>query len=61
MPLRKKRLTHKPFLLGVFSTALIIISNIFSKSRLYYLMYPGNICMIAAAVWNAKINKFHGI
>jgi hypothetical protein len=59
--IKKKSLTHGPFLLGVFSSALIILSYVFEKTKLYYLIYPGNILMIAAAIWNAKVNKFSGL
>jgi hypothetical protein len=58
---KKKSLTHKPFLLGVFGCVLIIISHVFEKNSLYYLIYPGNILMIGAAIWNAKTNKFSGL
>ena len=26
-----------------------------------YLIYPGNILMIIAAIWNARMNKFSGL
>ncbi len=55
---KKKSITHGPFLLGVFSCVCILVSHFNEKSKLYYLIYPGNIFMIAAAVWNARLNKF---
>jgi len=58
---KKKSLTHKPFLLGVFSCLLILISHFNEKNMLYYLIYPGNILMIGAAIWNIKLNKFYGL
>lgn len=58
---KKKKLTHKPFLLGVFSTVLILIAHVFKEGNAYYLVYPGNILMIAAAIWNARMNKFYGL
>lgn len=58
--IKNKRLTHPPLLLGTFATGLIIISHIFDES-LGLLSYPGNILMIAAAIWNARINKFSGL
>lgn len=57
---KRRKLTHPPFLLGVFSTFLIIISKIFEDS-LWLLMYIGNISMIVAAVWNMRMNKFYGL
>ena len=58
---KKKSFTHKPFLLGVFSCLLILISHFNEKNKLYYLIYPGNILMIGAAIWNMKLNKFYGL
>jgi hypothetical protein len=59
--IKRKKLTHKPFLLGVFSSVIILIAHIFEHTAVYYLIYPGNILMIVAAVWNAKLNKFSGL
>jgi MFS family permease len=59
--IKNKKLLHKPFLLGVFSCSLIIISHVFEDTSLYYLIYPGNILMIGAAIWNARVNKFYGL
>lgn len=56
---KRRKITHKPFLLGVFSCFLIIISH-FVES-LSILTWPGNILMITAAIWNAKLNKFSGL
>jgi hypothetical protein len=58
---KRKQFTHKPFLLGVFSCFLILIAHFNETNYIYYLIYPGNICMIGAAIWNAKINKFTGL
>lgn len=58
---KKKSLLHKPFLLGVFSCVLILISHFNEKNLLHYLIYPGNIFMIGAAIWNARMNKFFGL
>lgn len=58
---KKKSLTHKPFLLGVISCVFILISHFNEKNKLYYLVYPGNIFMIGAAIWNARLNKFCGL
>jgi len=59
--IKKKSWKHKPFLIGVFSTVLILLSHIFDDTKLYYLIYPGNILMVIAAVWNARINKLYGL
>lgn len=58
---KKKSLLHKPFLLGVFSCVLILVSHFNEQNNLYYLIYPGNILMVGAAIWNAKLNKFYGL
>ena len=59
--IKKRDILHKPFLLGVFSAIIIIIGKYFEKTRLNKLVYPGNILMIVAAIWNAKMNKFSGL
>ena len=59
--IKKRDILHKPFLLGVFSAILIIIGKYFEKTKLNKLVYPGNILMIVAAIWNAKMNKFSGL
>lgn len=58
--IKNKMLLHKPFLLGCFSAVLIIMSHIL-EGNYYYLVYPGNVLMIAAAIWNARVNKFYGL
>jgi len=58
---KKKSFKHKPFLLGVFSCVLILISHFNDKNLFSYLIYPGNIMMIGAAIWNARMNKFYGL
>lgn len=57
--IKRKSLLHKPFLLGCAATAMIIFSHIWEW--LYYLMWVGNLLMITAAIWNARINKFSGL
>ena len=59
--IKKRDILHKPFLLGVFSAIIIIIGKYFEKTKLNKLVYPGNILMIVAAIWNAKMNKFSGL
>ena len=58
---KRRKLNHRPFILGVVSAAIIIVGKYFDKSFLGYLVYPGNIMMIGAAIWNAKKNKFYGL
>jgi len=57
--IKRKKFTHKPFLLGVAATAMIILSHY--VSFLWLLLYVGNVLMIVAAVWNMKMNKFSGL
>jgi hypothetical protein len=57
--IKNKKLLHKPFLLGVFSCVLIILSHVFEPCA--WLIYPGNVLMIGAAIWNARVNKFYGL
>ena len=59
--IKMKKILHPPFLLGVFSACIILIGKYFDKSKLGKLVYPGNALMIAAAIWNARINKFSGL
>ena len=59
--IKKREILHKPFLLGVFSSILIILGKYFEKSFLSKFVYPGNILMIIAAMWNARMNKFSGL
>ena len=59
--IKKREILHKPFLLGVFSAMMIILGKYFEKTMLNKLVYPGNILMIIAAIWNAKMNKFSGL
>jgi hypothetical protein len=56
---KKKSLTHGPFLLGVFACSLIVVAHYVEPVAL--LTWPGNILMIVAAIWNAKMNKFSGL
>ena len=59
--IKKRQILHGPFLLGVFSSIIIILGKYFEKSFLNKLIYPGNILMIIASIWNAKLNKFSGL
>ena len=58
---KKRSFTHKPFLLGIFAAGFILVGKYYEKTKIKYLTYPGNILMIAAAIWNVKINKFSGL
>ena len=57
--INKRKIFHPPFLLGVFATTIIVLSH-FVES-LWILLYIGNVLMIIAAIWNAKLNKFYGL
>ena len=57
--INKRRIMHPPFLLGVFSTVIIIVSHFIES--LWLFLYIGNVLMIVAAVWNARMNKFYGL
>ena len=59
--IKKREILHKPFLLGLFSAVMIILGKYFEKTWLSKLVYPGNILMIIAAIWNARMNKFSGL
>ena len=59
--IKRKKFLHGPFLLGVFSAIIILLGKYFEKTKLSKLIYPGNILMIIAAIWNARINKFSGL
>ena len=59
--IKKKKILHGPFLLGVFSAIIIILGKYYEKTKLAKLIYPGNVLMIIAAIWNARINKFSGL
>ena len=59
--IKKKKILHPPFLLGVFSSILIILGKYYEKSVLSKFILPGNILMIISAIWNARINKFSGL
>jgi len=56
---KRGSLTHKPFLLGVLATLLIIISQVIQS--LWIFNYIGNVIMIGAAIWNYKMNKLMGL
>ena len=58
--IKRKKLTYPPFLLGLFSTLLIIISKLFEES-FWWMNYLGSVLMIIAAIWNVKLNRFFGI
>ena len=59
--IKKKKILHPPFLLGVFSSILIILGKYYEKTVLNKFVLPGNILMIISAIWNARINKFSGL
>lgn len=59
--IKRKKILHGPFLLGVFSAIIIILGKYYEKTKLSKLVYPGNVLMIIAAIWNAKMNKFSGL
>ena len=59
--IKKKKILHPPFLLGVFSSILIILGKYYEKTVLSNFVLPGNILMIISAIWNARINKFSGL
>ena len=59
--IKRKKILHGPFLLGVFSSIIILLGKYYEKTKLNKLIYPGNILMIIAAIWNARINKFSGL
>lgn len=59
--IKRKRWTHKPFLLGVLSALLILLGKYYDKSIWKFMIYLGNLLMIIAAVWNARLNKFSGL
>lgn len=56
--IKRKKISHPPFLLGIASTVLIILSKVFDFSLLNYI---GSLTMIVAAIWNMKMNKFFGL
>jgi hypothetical protein len=58
--IKRRQLLHPPFMLGVFSTFLIVLSKLY-EDKVWYLLYLGNILMLVAAIWNMKINKFFGL
>ena len=57
--IKRRSFLHKPFILGCVASFMIVISHIIES--LYYLMYLGNVLMIGAAIWNARMNKFYGL
>ena len=59
--IKKKKILHPPFLLGLFSSILIILGKYYEKTVLSKFVLPGNILMIISAIWNARINKFSGL
>lgn len=59
--IKRKKILHGPFLLGIFSSVIIILGKYYEKTKLSKMVYPGNILMIIAAIWNARINKFSGL
>ena len=59
--IKKKKILHQPFLLGLFSSILIILGKYYEKTVLSKFVLPGNILMIISAIWNARINRFSGL
>ena len=59
--IKRKKILHGPFLLGIFSSVIIILGKYYEKTKLSKMVYPGNVLMIIAAIWNARINKFSGL
>ena len=59
--IKKKKILHPPFLLGLFSSILIILGKYYEKTVLSKFVLPGNILMIISAIWNARINRFSGL
>ena len=59
--IKRKKFMHGPFLLGAFSSIIILLSKYYEKTKLNKLIYPGNVLMIIASIWNAKMNKFSGL
>lgn len=51
----RKSLIYMPFIVCVIGSTLIILS-IFQFDN-NYMLYSGNILMIIAAIWNARLNK----
>jgi len=51
----KQDLTYKPFLLSVVAAIVIFSDTFYLQMR--YPIYIGNVMMIAAALWNSKLNK----
>lgn len=51
----KQSLTYKPFMLGAAGAIAILFTTFFLETR--YPIYVGNVCLIAAAIWNSKLNK----
>jgi len=51
----KQELTYKPFLLSVVAAIIIFADTFYLQMR--YPIYLGNVLMIAAALWNSKLNK----
>jgi hypothetical protein len=59
--IKRKKILHPPFLLGIFSSILILLGKYYENTKLNKFVYPGNVLMIFAAIWNAKMNKFSGL
>jgi hypothetical protein len=59
--IKRKKILHGPFLLGIFSSVIIILGKYYEKTNLTKMVYPGNALMIIGAIWNARINKFSGL
>jgi len=51
----KKDLKYKPFIISCVAAVMIFAATAFEQIR--YLVYVGNALMIAAALWNSRLNK----
>jgi hypothetical protein len=51
----KQSFTYPPFLLGLVGAILIVPTSLFTSMRIP--IYLGNVLMIAAAIWNSRLNK----
>ena len=59
--IKRRNFFHPPFLLGLFSSIIILLGKYYEKTILNKLVMIGNILMIVAAIWNARLNKFSGL
>jgi hypothetical protein len=57
----KRKLSHPPFILAVVGCIFILGSHVIDESYSSYILWPGNVMMIGAGLWNAKINRMYGL